>query len=73
MGRPLIVNCKKCGRPLGDPNKRSWTKQCPSCGETAQLDNRRQLMAHQGPYFDHWRRQLAASVGATLDAPRPRA
>lgn len=25
-----------------------------------------QLAAHRGPYFEHWRRQMAASVGGVL-------
>jgi hypothetical protein len=25
-----------------------------------------QLRHHKGPYFDHWRRQMAASVGGVL-------
>lgn len=30
------------------------------------IDNRRQLRAHSGPWFDHWRRKVAAAVGAVL-------
>jgi predicted nucleic acid-binding Zn-ribbon protein len=73
MGRPRTVNCTRCGHAPPSGVTLSARKRCPNCGETAQIDNLRQLVAHKGPYFDHWRERLAASVGATLDGRGPRA
>jgi hypothetical protein len=73
MGRPRIEHCKKCGHPSREVGELSLAKKCPSCGETAQIQNRRELIAHNGQYFEHWRQRIAASVGATLDGPRGRA
>jgi hypothetical protein len=37
-------------------------------------ENGVQLAHHRGPYFDHWRRRMAASVGgAIIDDLRERA
>lgn len=38
------------------------------------LENRRELIAHGGPAFDHWRKRTLAAFGFTpLDAGRPEA
>lgn len=38
------------------------------------LANRRELVAHTGPAFDHWRRRTLAAFGITgLDSGRPEA
>lgn len=45
--------------------------RCADCGESTQLANNRQLAAHGGPFFDHWRRRSAAALGLVLvDEPR---
>jgi hypothetical protein len=30
------------------------------------MEHNAQLALHSGPWFDHWRRRMAASVGAVL-------
>jgi hypothetical protein len=40
--------------------------KCRDCGLGHVVDNALELNAHKGPYFDHWRRRVAASVGALL-------
>lgn len=30
------------------------------------IENHRQLKAHTGPWFAHWRRRCAAAIGAVL-------
>jgi len=30
------------------------------------VENAMQLHEHSGPFFEHWRRKVAASVGAVL-------
>jgi len=38
------------------------------------LTNHRELVAHDGPAFDHWRRRTLASFGVfDLDTSRPEA
>lgn len=39
---------------------------CRECFSSNQTENIFQLSRHHGPYFDHWRRQMAASVGGAL-------
>jgi hypothetical protein len=31
------------------------------------LDEVRQLIAHNGPHFDHWRRRCLAAFGVVVD------
>lgn len=40
--------------------------KCRECGIGHCVDNAVELNAHRGPYFEHWRRRVAASVGALL-------
>jgi hypothetical protein len=40
--------------------------RCRDCWQANETLNIVQLAHHQGPYFDHWRRQMAASVGGIL-------
>lgn len=40
--------------------------RCAECGEGHMLENARQLAAHDGPWFQHWRRQCVAAFGAIL-------
>lgn len=48
--------------------------KCQECGETAMLENRRELVAHEGPAFDHWLTRTLASFGIVdLDAGRGKA
>lgn len=56
--------CRVCGD--GDHNgvHVSQTGLCPTHSVAVMADNIRQLAAHDGPNFKHWRYRLAASVGA---------
>jgi hypothetical protein len=40
--------------------------KCRDCGIGRCIENALALNAHKGPYFEHWRRRVAASVGAML-------
>jgi hypothetical protein len=40
--------------------------KCRFCGVEHCVENALSLNAHKGPYFEHWRRRVAASVGALL-------
>jgi hypothetical protein len=50
----------------------SWQRLCVECGDERRAENVVQLNAHSGPWFDHWRRAMAASVGGVLldDSPQ---
>lgn len=47
----------------------SWTGQCPDCGDAELIANVRELIAHDGPRFERWRRGLVASLGGILRDP----
>jgi hypothetical protein len=40
--------------------------KCFACGFERQYSTIEEISLHQGPRFHHWRKQMAASVGATL-------
>jgi hypothetical protein len=40
--------------------------RCQACWEENERANLYQLAEHRGPYFEHWRRRSAASVGGVL-------
>ena len=44
----------------------SWGGYCIECGKELHVQNNTDLHEHHGPFFDHWRRQMAASVGGLL-------
>lgn len=49
----------------------SWSKLCKECGIVNFYANMEGMLTMQGPYATHWRRRMAASVGAVLvDEPR---
>jgi hypothetical protein len=60
--------CKRCDRHRDDAGGLSRAGYCIDCSAAAVADNARQLAEHRGPYFLHWRRSVAGSVGAQLDA-----
>lgn len=62
----LILECRHCGREREDGERFSARGRCVDCGEGRQIANRRQLHAHAGPFFDHWRERCAAAFGALL-------
>jgi hypothetical protein len=64
-GRKATI-CRGCGRHVDEVGELSARYRCAGCGEGNAIANRRHLMAHGGPFFDHWRRAVAASVGAIL-------
>jgi hypothetical protein len=55
--------CHRSGEEVGDL---SWQRLCIDCGGERRTANILQLNAHDGPWFDHWRRSMAASVGGVL-------
>lgn len=65
-GRPRRVTCRVCQMTFDDPSVLSKRGKCPACAEWLINENLRQLEAHDGPFFRHWRGKLAASVGGRL-------
>jgi len=62
--------CHGCGGHRDEVGKLSNRYKCADCGDRAILENRHQLEASSGPYFDHWRRRCLRAFGVGLvDAP----
>lgn len=66
MGRWHPSYCRVCGRTVAETGHISATGKCLDCAELLALENNAQMRAHSGPCFQHWRRRMAASVGAVL-------
>ena len=63
--------CRGCGRDIEECGPLSARYRCVECGETNMLENHRQLIAHDGPAFEHWRRRTLAAFGVIqVDADR---
>ena len=58
--------CKRCERPVSECGSLSARYLCPDCGKTRMTNNLYSLVYHAGPFFDHWRARVAASVGANI-------
>jgi len=37
--------------------------RCEGCGRARNNENHEQLLAHSGPFFDHWRKRTLAAFG----------
>lgn len=64
-GFPLN-KCKLCHGPVSDRDELTARGNHIDCAKAAMRANNVQLSEHRGPYFDHWRRRMAASVGGVL-------
>ena len=64
MPRLDYKNCKNCGRHVSECGVLSNTRLCADCGLERLNASVHEQIAHNGPIFDHWRRRIAASVGA---------
>lgn len=60
------TRCKVCRGLPDQVGPISGTGLCEKHATELFVDNLTQLIEHKGPKFDHWRRRLAASVGASL-------
>lgn len=58
--------CRVCGRGEDEVGSISWRGYCAIHGDAVQVANVAQLRAREGPYFDHWKRRIAQSVGGVL-------
>ena len=64
MPRFTYANCKRCGGNREEVGDLSWTRLCVTCSVEVVSDNLEGMATMRGPYAQHWRRQMAASVGA---------
>ncbi len=63
--------CRVCQKPTSDDDPISGAGYCLEHGIERMAVNNAQISAHQGPFFDHWRRRtLAAFGGVPLDDAR---
>jgi hypothetical protein len=60
------TSCKHCGRPVAECGPLSKRGLCADDTKARMDANLLCLVTHSGPYFDHWRAAMAASVGAVL-------
>ena len=66
MPRPDYKTCKECGGHTSAVGPLSHTRLCRSCSIAREEQNFDGLKTHTGAAFLHWRRRIAASVGAGL-------
>jgi hypothetical protein len=70
--KQLIACCRRCKRERADGERFSARGVCEFCSENRPILNRRQLISHAGPFFDHWRQACAAAFGVVpVDADPP--
>lgn len=65
--RAKRTTCKRCGKHYSEVGLISWGGNCKPCGNDAALANVRDLRAHSGDGFAHYRRRMLAAFGVTLD------
>lgn len=61
-------HCRNCDRERERGERFSARGKCFDCGTGHMLANAHQLRAHDGPWFQHWRRACLAAFGVTLPA-----
>jgi hypothetical protein len=66
MGRLDYVFCRNCGRHASEVGIMSHTRLCAECGCQILAENVHSMISMEGRFALHWRRQMAASVGAVL-------
>jgi hypothetical protein len=65
-GRPPRSRCKLCLREVPHRSILSKRGKCQECAHAVQRQAILEIRAHNGPYFKHWRQQMARSVGGVL-------
>ena len=66
MGDARRAICKDCNGHRDDVGVLSWRGYCSICGPKRAEFAADDLHYHRGPYFERWRVNIAASVGAVL-------
>ncbi len=58
--------CHGCERHVSECGKLSARYKCKDCGDGNHIAEVHQMRAHNGPYWQHWRKRMAACVGGVL-------
>ena len=66
MGDRRRACCRRCRRHRSEVGEISWAGYCIVCGVATRDEANDDMHYHRGPYFLHWRRAMAASVGGVL-------
>jgi predicted MarR family transcription regulator len=66
MPRADYKTCRECRKHVNEIGPLSHTRLCRSCAIALSAENYTGLTTRSGEAFAHWRRSMAASVGATL-------
>jgi hypothetical protein len=66
MGRPRREHCVICGRHVSEVGPLSKRGKCRDDGRARMNDNHDAMIEHDGPFFDHWRRQCLAAFGVLV-------
>jgi RNA polymerase subunit RPABC4/transcription elongation factor Spt4 len=66
MPRADYKKCRNCGRSTAEVGPLSHVRLCPACGGTRFVENLAGMMLMTGPFAQHWRQRMAASVGAVI-------
>ena len=66
MPKPTYKTCRNCGRHSDEVGEMSHTRLCRDCGPLLLAASVIEQVNHDGPTFQHWRRRIAASVGAVV-------
>lgn len=66
MARSTYARCRNCGAERRNGVEISWQGYCGTCGPAIRNQANDDMHYHRGHYFKHWRRAMAASVGAVL-------
>lgn len=60
------ARCRYCGKHRNEVGPISWAGYCAKHGVMVRDQANDDMHYHRGPYFLHWRRAMAASVGGVL-------
>lgn len=66
MPRDDYTTCRRCGKHADEVGPLSHTRLCNGCGHARLEASIVEQAEHSGPTFQHWRRRIAASVGAVV-------
>ena len=64
MADPRRKTCRLCGKHASEVGPITWGGYCIEHGLAVKESNARQLHAHNGPAFKHWRERTIAALGA---------
>lgn len=60
------ATCRICGKHRSEVGEISWAGYCIEHGIAVRTQANDDMHYHRGPYFEKWRRAMAACVGGRL-------